>query len=197
MGNTSATIATRANLRAEAKGKRVILVDTAAGKLRMKEHTVIREHTDQVNCVAMSAKGILASSGNDGEIMLFDTRQQRPLALRSDETNLVYALCFSPTDEGRHLITASFDKSIRIFNISDFSHREELQTAQQQANAKSKKLCKLLGHIGPIGCIAYSSNGTYLATGSDDETAIIWHMPTVMKTKERKIKKLHYNTALC
>lgn len=185
MGNASTIVATRANLKVESQGKnkKLIVTDTAAGVLQMKQHSLIKEHTDQVNCVAMSPTGILASSGNDGEIVLYDTKTQKPLAMREDASNLVYALCFSPTDEGRHLITASFDKTIRLFNIAAFTHPDEHVGDTQ----KSKRLCQLLGHKKAIGCIAYSRDAHFLATGSDDETVILWNAQTTMKTKERDI----------
>jgi WD40 repeat protein len=183
MGNNPSIVATRANMRAEAQGRKIILTDTAAGKLQFKEHTVIREHQDQVNCVAMSPKGILASSGNDGEIMLFDTKAQKPLALREDKEGLVYAVCFSPHDEGRHVVMASFDKSVRVTNIAAFSHPEQVVNKNE---AQSKKVCRLLAHRKAVGCVAYSSDGKYLATGSDDETVIVWDMETTLKTKMQK-----------
>jgi len=35
-----------------------------------------------------------------------------------------------------------------------------------------------IGHLGPVECLALSSDGQWLASGSLDSTTIVWHLPT-------------------
>jgi WD40 repeat protein len=73
-------------------------------------------------------------------------------------TGLVLALALSP--DGRRLITAGDDKSIRIWDV-----------------ATGKELHKLQGHTESISCLAISSDGRRLLSGGMDRTVRLWGLP--------------------
>jgi WD40 repeat protein len=66
---------------------------------------------------------------------------------------------FSP--DGRRIVTASHDKTARIWNVAD-----------------GRQLHVLKGHMASISKVSFSSNGKYIVTASFDKTARIWDAST-------------------
>jgi len=71
----------------------------------------------------------------------------------------INALAFAP--DGKTLISASADKTIKLWNLENATLR-----------------CTLSGHLSLIETIALSLDGCILASGSWDHTIKIWHLPT-------------------
>ncbi|MFG2498558.1 AAA family ATPase [Streptomyces sp. NPDC048441] len=71
----------------------------------------------------------------------------------------VYLTSFSPN--GRLLATASYDRTVRLWDVSDPSHPEPV--------AKP-----LTGHKSWVSSAVFSPDGTTLATASDDGTIRLW-----------------------
>ena len=44
--------------------------------------------------------------------------------------------------------------------------------------AAGKELQTFIGHEGTISAIAFSADGKFLASGSDDTSVLIWEIPT-------------------
>lgn len=70
-------------------------------------------------------------------------------------TDWVVGSAFRPG--GANLATASFDKTVKIWRVSD-----------------GLLLRTLTGHSGQVRCVAFSPDGNYLASGSGDTTIRIW-----------------------
>jgi WD40 repeat protein len=66
---------------------------------------------------------------------------------------------FSP--DGAQIVTASWDKTARIWNVSN-----------------GEIAAVLAGHTAPVNIAIYSKDGRYIATGSDDQTINIWNAKT-------------------
>lgn len=71
----------------------------------------------------------------------------------------VMSIAFSP--DSTHLVSGSYDKTIKIWN---------LQTLECEAT--------LEGHTYLVNTVCYSNNGKRIASGSNDTTIKIWNAET-------------------
>ncbi len=81
------------------------------------------------------------------------------LAVLSGHGDLVQSAAYSP--DGTRIVTASFDKTVRIWNA---------RTGTQ--------LAVLSGHGGFVNSAAYSPDGIRIVTASDDKTVRVWDART-------------------
>ncbi len=81
-----------------------------------------------------------------------------PYATRLDHTSGVIGVAFS--SDGHTLATASYDRTARLWDVSDPRRPSPLGT--------------LAGHTGTVFSVAFSSDGHTLVTASDDNTARLW-----------------------
>ena len=77
----------------------------------------------------------------------------------SIHSNYVWSISWSP--DGKQIATASFDKTIRIWDAST-----------------GDVIRSLIGHTRPVRGIAYSPDGSKIATCSEDRTVKIWESST-------------------
>ena len=109
----------------------------------------------QPNGRLLAVAGIdwMATSGNDGEVVLWDvdTRQTK-LSLSRGAT----AIAFHPA--GRLLACASLDQGVRLWDV-----------------VEDRVVRELRGHQDTVTCLAWSADGKLLASAGEDRVVCLWH----------------------
>jgi protein HIRA/HIR1 len=78
--------------------------------------------------------------------------------------------------DGSRIATGGLDAKIRIWSTKPI-----LNEASELSGKPPKSLCTLTMHTGPVLTVRWAHSGKWLASGSDDETVMVWdHDPYVV-----------------
>ncbi|MFN6437814.1 MAG: WD40 repeat domain-containing protein [Nostoc sp. DedSLP01] len=137
-----------------------------------KELITLKGHTESVNAVAVTPNGqqvISASSDNklivwnlaDGKEGFFNFMMNlitgRQLLILYGHTESVNAVAVTPN--GQQVISASSDKTLKVWNLAD-----------------GKELLTLYGHAKSVNAVAVISNGQQVISASSDKTLKVWNL---------------------
>jgi WD40 repeat protein len=109
--------------------------------------------------VAVGGLDWLATSGADGALCVWDLEaREKYLTLEAGVT----AVAFDPT--GRYLAAGTFSQAGQSVVVWDFE--------------KQERVFDLPGHHDRINAVAFSPDGSWLVSGSDDSTVRVWNVLT-------------------
>lgn len=111
------------------------------------------------NIAVLPRTGVVASRGEGGTVVVWDTATGRELTRLPAHSQTVEALAFSP--DGAYLATGSTDKTVRVWDWRTG------QLVHTMADAQ-----------GPIRVVAFSPDGRTLAIAGDDRTVRLWRTDT-------------------
>jgi len=174
--------------------KTVKVWDVATGR----KIVSFRDSTHAVRAVGLSPDGKYAVTGNEyGTVRFYDVSTGHVIWASGRGDNKVFFVRFSP--DGSHL-AVSTKKVLQIWNVKKgkmirtIDTRSSVSTAfspngrfiavadGQRATlydiASGKGILNFIGHSGAIWSVAFSPNGIYLVTASEDKTAKVWEVAT-------------------
>jgi WD40 repeat protein len=150
------------------------LWDPAAGVLRSEVDVGVGIHA-----VAFSPDARRLAAGTDGgDVRLLDAGapQASPVLLAGHEAP-VYGLAFSP--DGSLLASGSEDRSVRLWPLAGAG-----AGADDAAPAPAGAIPVVLaGHTGSVTSVAFTPDGSMLASGSRDKTVRLWRVPETTPAK--------------
>jgi WD40 repeat protein len=117
----------------------------------------LRGHERPVYTLSFSPDGrLLASGAYSGAVKLWDVaaRELRATLTVSEDRDEIVALAFAP--DGRTLAVA-VDQVVQLWDV-----------------ATGCLLTRLEGHAGKVKCLAFSPDGTHLASGGYDQKVWLW-----------------------
>ena len=149
-------------------GSTASLWDTSSGKRLI----ILKGHEKAILAAAFSPDGRrVATASADGTVRLWNTTGLAPferangdpaselgdeLAVLRGHNGTVFAAAFSP--DGKHLITASEDRTARLWEVR-----------------QGRQLAVLQGHEGWVLSAAFSRDGSRILTASADRTVRLWN----------------------
>ena len=108
----------------------------------------------------------LVSASDDHTLFLWaPARDKRPICRLTGHQQLVNHVDFSPN--GRWLLSASFDKSVRVWD-----------------GLTGKFVATLRGHVGPVYRVSWSADSRMFVSASKDSTLKVWDL----RTKKLKVE---------
>jgi transducin (beta)-like 1 len=124
-------------------------------------------HQDEVNAIKWCPRGqILASCSDDSTAKLWSMSRDRCVHDLRAHTKAIYTIKWSPTGPGTPnanlplvLASASFDALIKIWDVE---HGKALHTLKR--------------HSDSVYSVAFSPDGQWLASGSDDHCLHLWNV---------------------
>ena len=139
-----------------------IIWDAATGN----ELLTLTGHAGEVFSVAFSPDGKRVATGsNDRTAKVWDAATGRELLTLTGHTGAVFDVAFSPLDGGQQLATASLDGTVKVWSLVATSAGD---------TAAGQELFELSGHAGTVLGVAFSPDGTRLATANGDGTVRIY-----------------------
>ncbi len=163
----------------------------------VKPYHVFGMHKKAATCVAVSGNSqVIASCGEDKFIQVWghENREQTFLFRAHDQVLTSIDL----NDHGTLLVSASCDKTVKLWSLQKEGRQWDLRRDTKQQNASKTLVPPLLkcleGHTESVLAVKFSPNEHKIASCSEDQTVIIWSA----KTFQRLVKfNQHQGEVLC
>lgn len=167
-----------------------------------KKEAMLRSHVAPVLCLAFSPDGkFLASGASDGSLKIWDCDQRRELTTLRGHLDQITSVGFS--SDGKYLASSSWDLQVKLWDLVTYKERWTLSGGEYGVTSLSfspankhllavvfapttikllecetgRTLVVYKGHRRAITSLAFSPQGTILASGSRDGTIKLWDVP--------------------
>jgi len=142
-----------------ARGREVLLVDSATGKVAQ----TLRGSKHALNGVALHPRGThVAAAGGEpgaaGEVLVWPVTGGEPQRWNG-HSDAIYALDYHP--DGTRLVTASYDRLLQVWKTET-----------------GEVLATLRHHTGPVYAGRFSPDGQTILSGGADQTVKLWNSAT-------------------
>jgi len=145
--------------------RRLAVLGLQSGEIQLLEiesghpaRTALRPHRGSVRSLALSPSGnILASGGDDKELVVTDLRTGSVLGRSSEHKGSVCAVAISP--DGTLLASGCSAETLKFWQLSNIS---------------TGSIASISYHKSVIRTLAFSPDGCTLPSGSEDKTVKLW-----------------------
>jgi WD40 repeat protein/serine/threonine protein kinase/tetratricopeptide (TPR) repeat protein len=159
--------------------------DAATGK----ETLTLRGHTNPVWSVAWSPDGTRLASAGDARVKVWEAATGEESLILRGHTRGVWSVAWSP--DGTRLASAGQDRTVKVFDARPGRVKpyRELRAADQDQTVKvfdaasGNETLTLRGHTNPVGSVAWSPDGTRLASGGQDAMVRVWDAASCKETR--------------
>ena len=147
-----------------------------------KKLDTLKGHSDWVRSIMFSPDGtLLASGSSDMTVKLWEVSSGTNTITLTGHTDRVRSISFSP--DGTRLATGSADKSVKLWDVKTGANIDTLGSTKNPLSAKQVLRSILRGtrsgpHAYGVDSVAFSPDGTLLASGSSGGTVKLWEVKT-------------------
>lgn len=147
--------------------KKVTMISLSDGGTR---GHILEGHRDWVKSVALAPEANIAVTGSDDtSIGIFNTTTGNMIDQLRGHAAYVRAVAISK--DGQFFVSGSDDDTARVWRFSG----EGGHPGEEENNA-AELVRVLQGHASFVRSVAFSPDGNFVVTGSDDHTARVWSM---------------------